>query len=119
MGSELDSPPGNLESQRRCLNDKNTYGQKITDKTCCIHAEERAIFDALRRNAENIKESALYFIRLNLQNNKIFFRRALLYYLQQESLDVGIKEFILWHESGICIYNADEYNSLSFGYKKI
>ena len=61
IGSGFNSPPGNLESQRRCLNDKNTYGQKITDKTCCIHAEERAIFDALRRNAENIKRICFIF----------------------------------------------------------
>jgi hypothetical protein len=31
-------------------------------------------------------------------------------------LDVGISEFVLWHEQGITIYDTDEYNNLSFWY---
>jgi len=33
------------------------------------------------------------------------------------TLDIGIKEFVLWHEKGFCVYDTDEYNVLSFGYK--
>ena len=49
IGAGYNSPPGNIESQRRCNYSKDSYHKKITDKTCCIHAEQRAIFDALDR----------------------------------------------------------------------
>ncbi len=32
------------------------------------------------------------------------------------ALDVGIDEFVLWHEDGICVYDTDEYNTRSFQY---
>jgi hypothetical protein len=32
------------------------------------------------------------------------------------ALDAGVKEFILWHEHGICSYDTEEYNRLSFEY---
>jgi hypothetical protein len=35
------------ENQRRCSNDKDKYNKKVTDKTCCVHAEQRAIMNAL------------------------------------------------------------------------
>lgn len=34
------------------------------------------------------------------------------------ALDVGIKEFALWHEEGITIYNTEEYNTLSYQYNE-
>jgi hypothetical protein len=34
------------------------------------------------------------------------------------ALDIGIKNFVLWHEKGICTYNTEEYNSLSFDFKE-
>ena len=47
IGTGFNSPPGHLENQKRCKNDKNGYHKKITDKTCCVHAEQRAIINAL------------------------------------------------------------------------
>lgn len=32
------------------------------------------------------------------------------------ALDVGIAEFVLWHEEGITVYDTKEYNELSFQY---
>ena len=34
------------------------------------------------------------------------------------ALDAGIKKFVLWHEQGICIYDTEEYNEISFNYGK-
>lgn len=47
IGTGFNSPPGEREDQRRCKNDKNNYHKKVTDKTCCVHAEQRAIMNAL------------------------------------------------------------------------
>lgn len=54
-----------MEDQRQCSCSKDSYHKKVTDKTCCIHAEQRAIMDALRKNPDKIAGSRLYFIRLD------------------------------------------------------
>ncbi|MBO4517078.1 hypothetical protein J5751_06735 [bacterium] len=54
-----------MESQRRCTCDKKSYDFKVTDKTCCIHAEQRAMFDALRNHPNELIDSELFFIRLD------------------------------------------------------
>ena len=114
IGKGFNSPPNNLEFQRRCLNDKEDYSDKITDKTCCIHAEQRAICNALKNNPEKLKDSSLYFIRLDKNNNKLFAGKPYCTICSKMALDIGIKEFILWHEKGICVYNTEEYNNISY-----
>src|SRR3989344_9333158 len=61
IGSGFNSPPQDIEDQRRCSYSKDSYHKKVTDKTCCVHAEERAIIDALKKNAEEIRGARLYF----------------------------------------------------------
>jgi len=118
IGEGFNSPPNNLESQRKCLLDKNSYNEKVTDKTCCIHAEQRAIMSALKNNPNKIKGSGIYFIRLDKNNEILKADKPYCTICSKMALDAGIKEFVLWHEKGICIYNTEEYNLLSFNYKK-
>lgn len=54
IGIGYNTPPSNLESQRRCSCEKEDYHKKVTDKTCCIHAEQRAIMNALRDYPDKI-----------------------------------------------------------------
>lgn len=91
-------------------------GHITADKMCCVHAEQRAILDALKNNPDKITDSRLYFIRLN--ENGIPSRAGKPYctICSKMALDVGIKEFVLWHEQGVCVYNTDEYNAFSFQY---
>ena len=116
IGKGFNSPPGNLESQRRCILAKKTYNEKVGDKTCCIHAEQRAIIEVLKKNPEKIKNSTLYFIRLGKEGNKSFAGKPYCTHCSKLALDVGIVGFALWHEKGICIYDIEEYNDLSFKY---
>jgi deoxycytidylate deaminase len=118
IGRGFNSPPANLDSQRRCLNDKLLYDKNVTDKTCCIHAEQRAIVDALKNNPQEIKDSVLYFIRLDLENNILFSGKPYCTHCSKLALDVGIKKFVLWHEEGIGVYDTEGYNDLSFDYRK-
>ena len=118
IGKGFNSPPNNLESQRKCLLKKDSYHKKIADKTCCVHAEQRAIMDALKNNPEEIKDSRIYFIRLNKENKISKVGKPYCTHCSKLALDVGIKEFVLWHEQGICVYDTEEYNLLSFDYKK-
>ncbi len=117
IGEGFNSPPGNLESQRRCLISKDTLDKKVTDKTCCIHAEQRAIFNALKNNPEKLNGSRLYFIRLNKEGNMEMAGKPYCTICSKSALDVRIKEFVLFEEKGICVYATEEYNKLSFEYK--
>lgn len=121
IGSGFNSPPQNQEGQRRCSYSKDSYHPKVTDKTCCVHAEQRAIMDALTKNSDKIAGSRLYFIRLGkkgtfsttgVQSGKPYCTIC-----SKMSLDVGIAEFVLKHEEGICVYDTAEYNLLSFQFK--
>ena len=118
IGRGFNSPPKNLESQRKCSCDKNSYHKKVTDKTCCVHAEQRAIMDTLRNHPEKIINSAIYFIRLDQNDELLFAGKPYCTICSKMALDAEIKEFILWHEDGICSYKTDEYNLLSYEYNE-
>lgn len=117
IGTGFNSPPANLESQRRCLRKHELHPEFKTDKTCCVHAEIRAIMNALAKNPEKVIGSRLYFIRLDKDGNKTHAGKPYCTYCSKMSLDAGIKEFVLWHEDGICVYETEEYNNLSFQFK--
>ncbi|MDE1827642.1 MAG: hypothetical protein KGH65_00565 [Candidatus Micrarchaeota archaeon] len=116
IGRGFNSPPANREDQRRCGNEKELYNKRVTDKTCCVHAEQRAIIEALKTNPTKIVGSRLYFIRLDERNLPTRAGKPYCTICSKMALDVGIKEFVLWHEEGIGSYNTDEYNKLSFEY---
>lgn len=116
IGNGFNSPPANLETQRRCSHDKNKLHRKVTDKTCCIHAEQRAIFDALKNNPTKLAGSTIYFTRID-ENNKILASgNPYCTICSKSALDVGISFFILLNENGICKYSTEEYNKLSYEY---
>lgn len=118
IGSGFNSPPGNLAEQKRCACSKELYHQKVTDKTCCVHAEQRAIMDTLQKNPDKIRGSRLYFIRLDKNGSPSRSGKPYCTHCSKLALDTGIKEFVLWQEKGICIYDTDEYNTISFQYKE-
>jgi deoxycytidylate deaminase len=116
IGIGFNSPPGNLKSQQRCLL-KNQLSDKFkSDKTCCVHAEQRAIMDALAKNPRELKGSRLYFIRLDKDDKMKYAGKPYCTICSKMSLDVGIAEFVLFHKEGICVYNTEEYNDLSFSF---
>ena len=117
IGSGFNSPPRN-NNQKRCSDAKDSYHKKVTDKTCCVHAEQRAIMNALRNNKNKLLGSRLYFIRLDKEGNPSKAGNPYCTICSKMALDVGIKEFVLWHEQGICVYDTEEYNALSFQFKQ-
>jgi len=59
IGRGYNAPPLNKEEERRCLDDCSSC--KVNhDKTCCIHAEWRAIIEALKNNSKKLKKSNYY-----------------------------------------------------------
>lgn len=118
IGRGFNSPPQNLESQRHCEVEKTTYDAKVTDKTCCIHAEQRAILDALKNHPDQIHGARLYFIRL-AHGQPTFSGQPYCTVCSKLALEVGLAEFVLWHENGIVVYDTQEYNHLSFTFNQI
>jgi deoxycytidylate deaminase len=117
IGHGHNSPAGNDERQRRCSVDKTTYDRKVTDKTCCVHAEERAIMDALRTNPDRIIGSTLYFARLNEEGTLAPSGTPYCTLCSKLALDVGVALFVLSHADGPRAYPTDEYNMRSYEYK--
>ena len=96
---------------------KESYDKRVTDKTCCMHAEQRAIMDAMKRNPEELHGSRIYFIRLSEDGRIAKSGKPYCTICSKMSLDSGIKEFVLLHDDGICVYDTEEYNALSYQYK--
>lgn len=116
IGEGYNAPPLDKEENRMC--DKNRdFGEPKYDKTCCMHAEWRAMIDALRRNSEKLAGSKLYFTRVNENGEIKRSGKPLCTVCSRMALDIGIEKFVLWHEEGICEYPTDEYNQLSYEYK--
>lgn len=116
IGKGFNSPAHEKESQRRCYSLKDEYHKKVTDKTCCMHAEQRAIMDALRKNPEKLIGSRLYFIRLDKSGIASRAGKPYCTICSKMALDAGVAKFVLWHEKGICVYDTEEYNVLSYEY---
>lgn len=114
IGRGTNSPPGN-EKIEKCFKDDLPENFR-SDKTCCIHAEQRAILDALSRGKNEVAGSTLFYIRKKL-GEKVLAGKPYCTMCSKFALDAGVKEFVLWHEEGITAYGAREYNELSFAYR--
>ncbi len=113
IGAGYNSMPCNVVGE--CFKDSLSPSFK-SDKTCCIHAEQRAIMNALRYNPDSIKGSVIYFLRLNNDNQPEFAGKPYCSICSKMALDVGISKFVLWHEDGWVSYDTKEYNELTFQY---
>jgi pyrimidine deaminase RibD-like protein len=121
IGRGFNSPPGNDEKERRCEIKKNEYDIKVTDKTCCMHAEQRAVMDALHHHPDQLEGSKLYFARYYPDGEQRVMGGKIQLYCTvctKMMYDVGVAEFVLPHQNGICVYPKDEYLDQSFKYSK-
>lgn len=116
IGAGYNAPPLNAEENRMC-GATYMYGKPKYDATCCMHAEWRAILDALKANPERIYGSALYFVRID--NDGVVKRSGKPYctVCSRFALDAGIATFALWHAEGVGEYPTEEYNKLSYEYR--
>jgi hypothetical protein len=89
----------------------------VTDKTCCVHAEQRAIMDALSSHPDKIKGSRLYFVRLDSEGNISPAGDPYCTHCSKLALDAGIAEFTLCRADGLAVYDTEEYNLVSYQYQ--
>ncbi len=117
IGIGFNSPPQHLEAQRRCQEDKTKLHRKVSDKTCCIHAEQRAILDALKKHPDKVQGATLYFMRIDKNNKATKAGQPYCTVCSKLALETGIRYFVLEHEKEIKFYNTEEYNLLSYQFK--
>jgi deoxycytidylate deaminase len=117
IGRGYNAPPLDREENRMCLEEYDFSGKPKYDHTCCMHAEWRAVFDAMKHNPHELEGSTLYFTRVDEEGNIKKSGEPFCTVCSRLTLDAGIGEFILWHDQGITSYGTDEYNKLSYSYK--
>lgn len=120
LGFGFNQPPGG--SKARCENYSLQPGFK-SDKTCCIHAEQVAILNALmnrglshNKQAVELSYARLYFARIDDDDKLKPSGQPYCTICSKMALHVGIREWCLIHKSGVTVYDAAEYNELSFNY---
>ncbi len=116
IGRGYNSPPNDDEENRMCKREYDYSKKPKYDKTCCVHAEWRAIADALKNNTDKVKDSTLYFMRIDEQDNFTDAGEPFCTECSRLALDSGIKYFALWNKSGAKTYKTKEYNQLSYDF---
>ncbi len=120
IGEGWNTPAGNDEEQRTCeVTDYDWMKKKKADKTCCMHAEWRAIIDALRHHSNDLAGSTLYFTRVDADGMLLKSGEPYCTVCSRFALDVGIAQFALWQEAGIRVFDTAEYNQLSYAFHRI
>ncbi len=116
IGEGYNAPPLDREEHRICM-ETFPVGKPKYDRTCCIHAEWRAILDASRRHPAKLAGATLYFARLGDDGAMAFSGQPFCTVCSRLALDTGIAEFVLWHEQGITAYETGDYNRRSYAYE--
>ena len=116
IGRGYNAPPLDKEENRTCLNEYSPSKKPNFDRTCCMHAEWRAIISALKKNPAKLVGSRLYFVRVDDKGEIKKSGKPYCTVCSRFALDTGVAEFLLWHDEGIASYPTDEYNKLSYQY---
>lgn len=117
IGCGYNAPPKDDITMRKCHLELVTSPKPKSDRTCCMHAEWRAVLNALPTG--NIVGSTLYFVRVNeygeiKQSNGVPYCTV----CSRLALDVGIAQFGLWTKEGVGMFPTDQYNELSYQFHK-
>lgn len=114
IGQGYNGPALDDETNRTCGNEYDLSVKPKYDKTCCIHAEWRAVLDACKSNANKIAGSVLYFMRVDDDGSFTDAGEPYCTTCSRLTLEAGIGQFALWNNGGADIYDAAEYNQKSY-----
>lgn len=105
-------PPRNDLAYRRCGCTAPSKAHPKADRTCCVHAEIRALFAAPWAIFPGSRR-VLYFARVDAEGRILPSGRPYCTQCSKQALDCAIRSWVLWHEDGPREYDAAEYNHLS------
>lgn len=78
-----------------------------------MHAEVRAITNALRANGD-VAGSSLYFTSIDGSGARLVSGAPYCTICSKFALETGVSFFVLEHDFGVVSYPSDVYNQLSF-----
>lgn len=116
LGQGYNGPAGGRESNRTCQAQLELSRKPKYDKTCCIHAEWRAILDACKRSGPDVAGSRLYFMRIDVKGEFTDAGEPYCTVCSRLSLESGVAEFALWNNDGADIYPSAEYDQKSYAF---
>jgi deoxycytidylate deaminase len=116
LAEGFNSPPQNKDEYRTCRNEYDIPRGFRHDRTCCIHAEQRAIQNALKAG-KDLAGSRIYFVAVDSEGNKIMTTDLKCTICSRAVLDAGIAEFAFFTAEGLCVYEPAEVDALSYGHK--
>jgi len=114
IGTGFNSPALDREDQRLCEATMDTSLKPKYDKTCCIHAEWRAVLDACKTNADQLAGAVLYFMRVDENGAFTDAGDPFCTVCSRLTMEAGVGEFALYNQDGADIYRLDEYNKKSY-----
>jgi len=116
LGVGNNSLPGGC-APSACLKETGALGAGFkSDRTCCTHAEVRAIANALKSGCD-VRGATVYFTRVAAgTGERVVSGRPYCTICSKFALEVGLAFFVLAHDFGIVAYPAGAYNDLSFTY---
>lgn len=119
IGRGFNSPPLNKREFRTCLDEYPVPKKKAKfDRTCCVHAEWRAVMNAFENHPRLIKGSTLYHARLDEKGKLVKMDKPFCTTCSRIMLDSGVKGFVTRHKKGVVSYPMGEFNKLSYKFFK-
>jgi deoxycytidylate deaminase len=116
LGSGYNGPPCDDLSHRVCGNTAPSLGKPKSDRTCCVHAEWRALLAALKASPGDLAQATMVFARVDAAGQLKRSGKPYCTVCSRLTLDAGVGFWSLWHQDGIRLYRADEYHRLSERY---
>lgn len=116
IGEGSNGPPLGNEENRRCEVAWDFSIKPKYDKTCCVHAEWRAVIDASKRNGADIEGSRLYFMRIDENGGFTDAGEPYCTVCSRLTMESGVSEFVLWNAEGADVYSLAEYDRKSADY---
>lgn len=116
LGAGFNGPPQRNLALRTCHDSAPSKKKPRADRTCCVHAEMRALLRALHDKGALVIGSTLYFARVGGKGELLPSGKPYCTACSRIALDLGVKDWVLWHRDGARLYPAREYHELSARY---
>lgn len=116
LAAGYNGPPQDDLALRSCHSLVPSRHKPKADRSCCLHAEWKALEDALLQCPVDVVGSTMVFCRVDANGQMLKSGNPYCTVCSRLTLHRGVGFWMLWHEGGIQVYSATEYHRLSERY---